>query len=303
MEEWPELKQKIVGNRKAGQEPTAIKDPETGDMLVASSDIRRASLNYCVKNLSDNEVSEKVKVLVTLKENLHKMRMKEDTLDEFKVDIEEYEEVVEKFKNKDTKSYDFLVKAGDSYQLAIGNFVKRMIEEEVFPLEFRKTILQMLWKGKGHAEVLKNSRFLHMKSFLPRACEAVIVNKMKEKIPESSSIFQVGGQPGHLTEESIFIIKSIMAGTEASGKSFFFSLIDIIGFFDNEQIIEVIDCLDKVGDSRKAAKCWFKINEKREICVNTTAGMTETAEAGDLVSGGFREANAHSNSRGQSGQI
>ena len=26
------LKQKIVGNKKAGQEPTAIKDPETGDV-------------------------------------------------------------------------------------------------------------------------------------------------------------------------------------------------------------------------------------------------------------------------------
>ena len=55
-------------------------------------------------------------------------------MEEFKVDIEEYEEVVEKFKRKDTKSYDFLVKAGESYQLAIGGFVKRMIEEEVFPI-------------------------------------------------------------------------------------------------------------------------------------------------------------------------
>ena len=69
------LKQMIVGNKKAGQEPAAIKDPETGDMLVASSDIRRASLNYCVNNLKNNEVSKNVKVIVALKENLHNMRM------------------------------------------------------------------------------------------------------------------------------------------------------------------------------------------------------------------------------------
>ena len=106
-----------------------------------------------------------------------------------------------------------------------------MIEEEVFPDEFRKTTLQMLWKGKGPAEALKKSRFLHLKSFLPRACEALVVNRMKDKIIESSSVFQVGGQPGHSTDESIFIVKSIMALAEATGKSFLFSLVDIIFFF------------------------------------------------------------------------
>ena len=105
-----------------------------------------------------------------------------------------------------------------------------MVKEEVFPLEFRKTTLQMLWKGKGPAEILKNSRFLHLKSFLPRACEAVIVGKMKDKILESSIIFQVGGQPRHSTDESIFIIKSSIAISDASGKSFIFSLVDIIVF-------------------------------------------------------------------------
>ena len=241
------MKQKIVGNRKVGQEPSAIKDPETGDLLVSSADIKKTSLNYCVKNIKNNEVCEKVKVHVSLKENLHKMRMMEDTKEEFDVDMDEYEEVLEKFKRKDTKCYDFLTKAGENYQTAIGGFIRRMIREEVFPQDFRRTILQMLWKGKGPAEVLKNSRFLHLKSFLPRACEAVVVGKMKEQILESSSVYQAGGQPGHSTDESIFIIKSIIAMAEVTGKSFIFSLIDIVGFFDNEQILDVMDSLDKVG--------------------------------------------------------
>ena len=45
--------------------------------------------------------------------------MKEDTKDEFKVETEEYEDVVQRFKSKDTKSYDFLVKYGEGYQEAI----------------------------------------------------------------------------------------------------------------------------------------------------------------------------------------
>ena len=234
--------------------------PESGDLLVSSSDIRKASLNYCINNLTNNPVSDKVKVIFLLKEYLHNMRMKEDTEDEFDIDSEEYEEVVKKFKANNTKSYDFLVKSDKKYQEAIGNFVKRMIREEKFPSEFRQTTLQMLWKGKGPAEVLKNSCFLHMKSFLPPACEAVVVGRMKEQILKSSSIFQVGGQPGHSTDESIFVIKSLMALAKKTGKSFIFSFIDIVGFFDNQQILDVMDCLAKKGISRKAAKCWFKLN-------------------------------------------
>ena len=280
------LKKKIVGDRKIGQEPSAIKDPDTGELLVSSKDIKTTTLKYCVDNLKDNKVSKNVEVIVKLKEGLHKMRMEEDTKHEFEVDKEEIEAVVEKFKSKDTNSYDFLLKAGEGYQEAMGKCIMRMIKEETFPEDFRKTDLQMIWKCKNSAEELKNSRFIHLKSFLPRACEAVLVGKMKERILESSSMYQVGGQPGHSIDESIFVIKSLMALVEKSGKSIIFSLVDIVGFFDKEQILDVMDCLDRANISRKAAKLWFKLNEKTEIQVNTAAGMTESAEAGDLVGQG-----------------
>ena len=63
-------------------------------------------------------------------------------------------------------------------------------------------------------------------------------------------------------------------------------MVDIVGFLYKEQILDVMDCLDKAGVSRKAAKCWFKLNENTQICVNTAVGMTAEAEAGDLVGQG-----------------
>ena len=94
------LKQTIVGNRKIGQEPTSIKDPETGDLLVSSRDIKKTTLKYCVKNFANNQVKDSVKTIVMLKQMLREMRMNENTKDEFEVDIEEYEEVVKRFKGK-----------------------------------------------------------------------------------------------------------------------------------------------------------------------------------------------------------
>ena len=68
-----------------------------------------------------------------------------------------------------------------------------MIEKEDFPIYFRKTLLNMIWKQKGPADILKNNRSIHTKEhFLPRTCEAIVLEK--------SSMYQVGGQPGQSPE-------------------------------------------------------------------------------------------------------
>ena len=43
------MKTKIMGSKKAGTEPHAIIDPESGDLLVSNKDIKEATLAYCVE--------------------------------------------------------------------------------------------------------------------------------------------------------------------------------------------------------------------------------------------------------------
>ena len=280
------MKENLLGGKKVGQEPSAVRDPETEELLVGSKEVKRATLSYCLKNLTNNTMTKEGERLASLKENLHRLRMEEDTMEEFEIGKEECEEVLERFRAKDTKSYDLLLKAGVEYQEQLVNLCRRMIKEETFPEEFQETVLQIIWKGKGPSEVLKNSRFIHLKSFMPRTCEALVVQRMKPAILAASSPYQVGGQPGHSTAEHMFVIMSLMARTKATGEGFIFSLVDLTSFFDREQIVDVMDCLDAVGVSRKAAKCWFKLNQHTRIRVNTAAGMTGEAVAGDLVGQG-----------------
>jgi hypothetical protein len=79
---------------------------------------------------------------------------------------------------------------------------------------------------------------------------------------------------------------SLIALINLTGKGFIMSVVDLVGFFDKEQIIDVMDTLDAVKVSRKAAKCWFKLNQRTLVKVKTASGMTEEAEAGDLVGQG-----------------
>ena len=60
----------------------------------------------------------------------------------------DFEYVVERFKAKPTKTYDFLTKSGNKYQDVIFNLCKRIIEDEEIPKTFYLTVLHMLWKRK-----------------------------------------------------------------------------------------------------------------------------------------------------------
>jgi hypothetical protein len=101
--------------------------------------------------------------------------------------------------------------------------------------------------------------------FWPRTCEALVTNKMKDTILESSRMYQVGGQPGHAPEEHIFTIKSLWAKLEKEGSGMILTLVDIISFFDRENIYDVMHTLHEIGVNKKAARVWFKLNEGIEM--------------------------------------
>ena len=103
------------------------------------------------------------------------------------------------------------MKGGGKFQHSIYLLVKRMIEEEQFGRTFGDTTLYNIYKGKGRKEDLDSMRFIHSKSYLPRTVEAVVVDGMKEDILEGSSRYQIGGQPGHRSQEHLFTVKSLIA--------------------------------------------------------------------------------------------
>ena len=187
---------------------------------------------------------------------------------------------------KQTKAYDFLLKADDSYKDAIFKLCKRFIDTEDFPTKFGETLLYMLWKKKGSAEVLKNNRFIHMKHHLARTCEALAFESSKSKIFEKSTVYQIGGQSGHSPEEHVFTLKSVIGLMEDIGEGLILNLVDIISFFDREEILDVIEALEDMEINKKAIRLWYKMNDNTVIKVKTSVGVTETAQVGALVGQG-----------------
>ena len=64
------------------------------------------------------------------------------------------------------------------------------------------------------------------------------------------------------------------------------TLVDIIAFFDRENIHDVMQTLNDIGVNKKAARVWFKLNEDTEVAVKTAGGLSETAHVGDCIGQG-----------------
>ena len=113
----------------------------------------------------------------------------------------------------------------------------RMFELEQFPETFSETTLHMLFKKKGRAEDLNNNRFLHCKEWWPRVAEGLVVEDgLKGPLIQGSSIYQIGGQPGHRSEELMFVLKSLIAKYRAEGKLIVLQAYDVSKNFDKELI-------------------------------------------------------------------
>ena len=104
------MKDIVAGSKKAAPEAQAIKNPDTNDLVVSNSEIKRVTLKYCLKTLENNPPGEKVKELIEHKEELHRLRLEDRSKDrEFMITDEDFFMILHKFKSKRSATYDFIV--------------------------------------------------------------------------------------------------------------------------------------------------------------------------------------------------
>ena len=149
---------------------------------------------------------------------------------------------------------------------------KVLLKEEI-PVDFYNTMLIQLYKGKGCTQELSNSRFLHIKQWLPRLCEGLLVAHMREGILETTSKFQIGGKPRMRTQFHLFVLNSIIARCKQSDDGRILTA-DLVKFFDKELLSGAVVSLREDVD-QKALRLWSKLNSRTTIRVKTGVGLTE----------------------------
>ena len=129
-----QLKNKVVGSRKASQEPTTIIDPDSGAVVFTPNKIKETILKYC-KNLLTNRMPHKdYEEDIEIKRVLHKKRMDEKVENDISsITVQIFNKSMEEvWKEKKTK-YQFILNAGNSLKNALFHLYRTVWEEEVIP--------------------------------------------------------------------------------------------------------------------------------------------------------------------------
>ena len=263
-------KEKVLGKKKTNTQPNAILNPENNKLVVSKNEIKAVTLKYCKDTLENNQPHPKYQKEINMKRKNVEDKLSKENCD-FIINQDTFDGIISKFKKSRKKSYDFLIKAGSLFQSVVFKFCQVMFQDEVFPEQFNNTTLHMIFKGgKGRREKLTNNRFIHSKSWLPRTAEALCVEEgMKWPLIEKSSIYQIGGQPGHRYEEHVFILKSVTAKYRSEGKQIIIQSSDLEKFFDKEMLEDAVLTCIKRGANTKACRLWYNLNRNTKIGVRT----------------------------------
>ena len=90
----------LNGDKKKSQEPVAIKDPITKQLIVAPEDIKNVTLKYCVGNLTNKRTSKEDKEERGRRLRIHDKRMEVEEDEEFNPEYTDFEDVLRKFSSK-----------------------------------------------------------------------------------------------------------------------------------------------------------------------------------------------------------
>ena len=191
--------------------------------------------------------------------------------DKTEITEEDFFQTLKKFESKKRTMYQFLLNTGLQFKIAIFNICKRFISSEEFPGSFNVITLVQLPK-KGSQIYLDNSRFLHMKLWMPRLVEALAVSKLKNDIIEAGTKYQIGG--------------SMIELRMMEGEGCILTAVDIRKFFDKQSLCDAMHTLYQAKVNKKFYRVWYKLNSKTEIQVKTGAGLSARGLAGPVTGQG-----------------
>ena len=229
------LKENILGSKKVGQEAVSMEDPQTGNLIMNKEDLKKASIKYVSSLLTNRNPKDEYKEEFEIMESLHEVRAQEEhEIDE--LTETDFRNLIKQLTKKNKEKYQFILKAGKSYQNLLFQLYRKVWNSETKPTCWKKTVCHQLYKGKGDKKEFSNQRFIHTKEDIPKAFEQIVINRAKHEMVKNVSKYQIGAIPGHQPAEHLFTIKSIISFYNSNNVPLIFQGFDIRKYFDSENL-------------------------------------------------------------------
>ena len=236
-----------LSDKFSDQQFVGVKNPQTGEMTKTKEDTFQCILDYNYGLLrKDNEEEEELltecqKELGTAKEEAVKLAfsIKEFEEDE-SLEYDDYLRVIEKVRLNNKNVYSDFMKSGEKFKQVIFKFFNWCYIKEIMPRSFYTTQLLKLYKGKGVRAELKSNRFIHLKPWMPKLYEKMLMTKIEGRMFSNTPDLQVGGQKQGSTNEHLLAMMISMRRLEEFQGCGSIIFMDIKACFDRVRLSDIL---------------------------------------------------------------
>ena len=244
------------------QQFVSIEDPESKKLTTSREETFQVMLKYNTELLQkerdfmesesedegDDEEERKAKKLRKAKREVIRVAMETKEPDEdAELEIDEFWKAIKKIKAKNKKVYRDLVMAGEDFQRAVFMFYNECYKNEITPDDFCETVLMKLFKNKGNRTQLKFNRFIHLKGWMPKTYEKMLMSKIESKMSEHTPSCQIGGQKLSSTNEHLVSLVTLMRRLEQAQGCGATLYMDIRSCFDKVVLEDIIHETARAG--------------------------------------------------------
>ena len=220
---------------------------------------------------------------------VHYKPSKEQDTESYELTYSDFEVRLRTIALKHSNKYKFLLNAGEGFKQCLFNLFLKVWKTEEKPQQWRNTTIVQLYKMKGDFRDFNNQRNIHIKDFIPKIFEGMVVDRSKEKIVASCSKFQIGGIPHHRSQEHLFCVKSVISLYSMLKIPLYIQIFDVSKYFDKEILKDAMDTLYRAGITGKLYRLWYELYRDSQIRVKTAAGMSGIKTTGENVTQGSSE--------------
>ena len=238
------------------QQFVSVADPSSGKLTKSREETFDTMLKYNTELLDkewdllesddedeevNDEVIKKEKAREKIKRDIIKQAMKMEEREEDKqLDEELYWKVLKKIKLKNKNVYRDLIMSGEKFKRAMFMFFNECYKQEFTPEDFCETILMKLYKNKGVRTQLKSNRFIHLKTWMPKTYEKMLMTKIEGRMSDHTPRCQIGGRKLSSTNEHLATSITLMRRLEKEQGGGGTIYMDVRSCFDKVHLRDII---------------------------------------------------------------
>ena len=277
---------------KHSEPPTAMIDPETGNLLTTEEKIEKAALKVYKDRLRSKPIHRSIEQIKEAKEKLCENNIKIAKYEKTPAwTMKELEKVLEHLKKQKSRDPYGLANdlfrpevAGDDLKLAVLKMMNKIKDDQKFPKCLELCNISSIWKRKGSRNSFDNYRGIFRVTIFRSILDRLIYNDEYQNLDKKLTDCNVGARKHRNIRDNIFVMNAITNSVKKGNESALdYQVYDIEKCFDSLWLHEVINTLFEAGLQNDKLPLLFIENNNAQVAVKNNERISKRISISDII--------------------